>query len=146
MSVDILFFIALLNLVVWLVVSYNSWGKLFPLHILICILKFTTVWFLAAAFSLFNRESDSLTRTLYCIQPFVHSHKSFDVTWKNSKTVYFYFSVLSGPPTTPWNAFCWITFRSASKKILFTEINCNYIVNTDLNQFKSVIVLKICII
>ena len=81
MSVDILFLIALLNLVVWLVASYNSWSKLFPLNILICILKFTTVWFLAAAFILFNRESANLTCTLYCIQPFIYSHKSFAVWW-----------------------------------------------------------------
>ena len=63
-SVDILFLNAFLNLVVCLVLSNNSWGKLFPWNILIFLLKVAPVWFLAALFSLFSCEFDNLTFTL----------------------------------------------------------------------------------
>ena len=59
-----LFSNAFLSLVFCRVVYNDSWGKLFPLNILIFILKVTPVWFSTADFSLFNCESDNLTFTL----------------------------------------------------------------------------------
>ena len=63
-SVDIWFSNTFLKIVFCLVVNNNSWGKLFPLNILIFTLKVTPVLFLTTDFSLFNCEFDNLTITL----------------------------------------------------------------------------------
>ena len=80
-SVDILFSVAFPYLVVCLVVNNNSWGKLFPLNILIFILKVTPVWFLAADFSLPSCESDNVYfivfNHLYILQNFFSSFVKF---------------------------------------------------------------------
>ena len=62
----------------WGITSNNSWGKFFPLNILIFILKVTPVRSSKAVFSLFSCESDNLTCTLL-YSPFIYSYKTFAV-------------------------------------------------------------------
>ena len=63
-SADILFLKAVPNCVYLDFVNNSSRGKLFPLKILVFILKVTPVWFLTAVFSLFSCESRHLTFNL----------------------------------------------------------------------------------
>ena len=76
--VDILFSNAVLNSVFCLVVNNNLWDELFPLNILIFILKFAPVWFLAADFNLLNCEFDNL---MFAVLNHLYYSQNFDCSF-----------------------------------------------------------------
>ena len=92
---------------------------------MIFMLKGAHVWFPAAGFNIFNCESDKV-HLLWCLQPFIHSHKTFAAPLSNPKTVSFEFLrivysliyVSLAYHATSWNTICWITLWSESKHLV----------------------------